>query len=100
MRIIKHWFGYRQQNPKGRQGGSDLDKLNPTRWSLAMTEELRDLVAVLEGCVLLQEKQTDLLDRIMASPLITTAELEEASIVPPPQELRHIAKDSEGSALF
>jgi len=65
-----------------------------------MTEELRDLVAVLEGCVLLQEKQTDLLDRIMASPLITTAELEEASIVPPPQELRHIAKDSEGSALF
>ena len=84
MRIIKHWFDYRKRNPAGRKGGSPLDDLTTTCWPNFMTEELRDLVAVLEGCVALEPQQADLLDRIASGPLVTTNELEEAQVLPPP----------------
>lgn len=84
MRIIKHWFNYRKRNPAGRRGGSELDEITADSWTLAMTEQLRDLVAVLEGCVKLESQQADLLDRIVAGSLITTTDLVEASVFPPP----------------
>jgi len=88
MRIISHWFDYRKRNPAGRRGVSDLDDENLYRWSNGMTEELRDLVAVLEGCVSLEHQQADLLDRIVRSPILSTAELTDAGVVPPPDVLR------------
>lgn len=100
MRVIKHWFGYRRRNPAGRRGGSDLDKLTSEGWTRAMTEQLRDLVAVLEGCVKLEGKQRDLLDRVVTGPLITTSELENASVLPPPQGACRMMDNDADVSLF
>ncbi|MGH3981500.1 MAG: type ISP restriction/modification enzyme [Pseudonocardiaceae bacterium] len=100
MRVIKHWFDYRRRSPAGRRGGSDLDELTAERWTRAMTEQLRDLVAVLEGCVKLEERQADVLDRIVAGPLITSADLENASVLPPPQGARRMVENDAGVTLF
>ena len=62
--------------------GSDLDIENLRMWTNRMTEELRDLVAVLEGCVSLEQRQADLLDRIVRGPIISGAELTEAGRFP------------------
>ena len=90
MRVISHWFDYRKRNPSGRRGISDLDDENLSRWTNGMTEELRDLVAVLEGCVSLEQQQADLLDRIVRGPIFSTAELMDAGVVPPPDALRRV----------
>ena len=80
--VVRHWFDYRKRRPAGRRGGSPLDDIIGTHWTDAMTEDLRDVVAVLTGCIRLEPEQADLLDRIVAGPLITTKELAEAGVLP------------------
>ena len=65
-----------------------------------MTEQLRDLIAVLEGCVALEERQATLLNQIAAGPLVTTADLEAAQILPPPDSARRSILGGEGLTLF
>lgn len=96
MRIIKHWFDYRKRDPSGRRGGSRLDDITTTRWQNAMTEQLRDLVAVLEGCIALEPLQTDLLTRIVEGPLITTDDLTDHGILPPPPSSTRALPDDRG----
>ncbi|HEY3505621.1 MAG TPA: type ISP restriction/modification enzyme [Actinocatenispora sp.] len=96
MRIVKHWFDYRKADPAGRRGGSPLDSLHTRRWPAEMTEELRDLVAVLEACLALQPRQAALLDRVLAGTLITAADLEDARVLPPPPESRKPVGSSAG----
>ena len=100
MRVISHWFDYRKRNPSGRRGASDLDAENLHRWTNRMTEELRDLVAVLEGCVSLEQRQADLLDRIVRGPILSTAELTEAGVVPPPDARRRLPAPDDDLTLF
>jgi len=47
-----------------------------------MTEELRNLVAVLGGCIKIEPQQTHLLERIVSGKLIGVADLAEASVIP------------------
>ena len=100
MRVISHWFDYRKRNPSGRRGASDLDAENLRRWTNRMTEELRDLVAVIEGCVSLEQRQADVLDRIVRGPILSTAELTEAEVVPPPDALRRLMVPDDDLTLF
>lgn len=51
MRIVQHWFDYRKRNARGQRDEPDRNDKMANRWTLAMTEQLRDLIAVLEGCV-------------------------------------------------
>jgi hypothetical protein len=96
MRIIRHWFDYRRRNPKGRKGGSPLDEIVADRWALEMTEELRDLIAVLDGCVELEPEQANLLEQIVNGPLITVDDLEESGVLPvPPQARRPLPADDD-----
>ena len=100
MRVISHWFDYRKRNPSGRRGASDLDSENLYRWTNRMTEELRDLVAVLEGCVSLEQRQADLLDRIVHGPILSAAELTDTGVVPPPDALRRLKVPDDDLTLF
>jgi hypothetical protein len=100
MRVISHWFDYRKRNPSGRRGASDLDAENLRKWTNRMTEELRDLVAVLEGCVSLEQRQADLLDRIVRGPILSTAELTDAGVIPPPDALRRQVGPDDDLTLF
>jgi hypothetical protein len=100
MRIVQHWFDYRKRNVRGQRDEPDRNDKMADQWTLAMTEQLRDLIAVLEGCAALEESQTHLLDRITAGPLITTADLEEAGVVPPPDYARRCVPGVGSPALF
>ncbi|MFK4088390.1 type ISP restriction/modification enzyme [Kribbella sp. NPDC020789] len=91
MRVIKHWFDYRKRMPAGRRGGSDLDAIVADRWTLEMTEELRSLVAVIEGCLALETRQEDLLKRILSGGLITIQDLTVASVLPIPESARRLS---------
>lgn len=99
MRVIKHWFGYRKRVPAGRKG-SELDELVADRWTLAMTESLRDLVAVVEGCVALEPDQAELLGEIVTGPLITTENLLEAGVLPVPADARGVVATNLEGVLF
>jgi hypothetical protein len=100
MRVISHWFDYRKRDPAGRRGASDLDAEHLRRWDNRMTEELRTLIAVLEGCVSLEQRQADLLDRIVRGPVISTTELTEARVVPPSEALRRLPVHNDSLTLF
>jgi hypothetical protein len=87
MRIIRHWFDYRKQNPRGRWS-SPLDDINPAEWPPRFTTELLELVNVLTWCVELEPHQAELLDRIYAAPMITVDDLELAKVFPVPGSAR------------
>jgi len=82
MKVLRHWFDYRKRKPAGRKGGSKLDHVRAGGWTLSMTEELRNLVAVLGGCIKIEPQQTHLLERIVSGKLIGVADLAEASVIP------------------
>jgi type ISP restriction-modification system protein/N-6 DNA methylase len=86
-RVVKRWFDYRKRSPRGRRS-SKLDHVVPTYWRPDFTTELLTLLQVLGRLVELHPAQADLLDRICATVQITTAELEETAILPPPARIR------------
>lgn len=94
MQIVKSWLDRRKREPSGRKS-SDLDKIRPERWEF--TEELLELLWVLEETVRLQPEGAALLGEVCAGPLFTAAELpapKEAERHPPP------APDHEAQASF
>lgn len=52
-----------------------LDQIQPERWTAALTDELLELLWVLEGTVALLPEARSLLDEIVAGPLFLAAEL-------------------------
>ncbi|MFF9867073.1 type ISP restriction/modification enzyme, partial [Streptomyces sp. NPDC013953] len=87
MQIIKKWFGYRKANPNSRKS-SPLDDLHVESWPADWSRELMELLSVLRRLVDLAPVQQDLLDRVLAAPTITTADLEKVGILPVPDKGR------------
>jgi len=81
MHVIKRWFEYRSRTPRVRWS-SPLNDTVASTWDF--TDALRDLVAVLQGCVNLAPEQASLLARVLDRPLINTASFEAAGVLPPP----------------
>jgi hypothetical protein len=79
--VVKKWFDHRARKPRVRRS-SDLNDIVATRWDF--TNDLRNLLAVLHGCVLLEPRQAETLDAVLEGPLVTTAELEGICALPPP----------------
>lgn len=100
MRVIQHWFNYRKRSPVLQKKATLLDTETADRWTLAMTEELRDLIAVLEGCVALEERQVRLLDHILEGPLLGVPALEQAGVLPVPDSARRPLLDEDELRLF
>jgi len=100
MRVVRHWFDYRRHAPRRRRSSSELDMITADRWTVDLTEQLRDLLAALDGCVHLEPKQVALLDRIIADELLTNSDLEEASVLPLPLAAQRIGKAKHGPTLF
>ncbi len=76
MQIVKSWLDRRKREPSGRKS-SVLDAIGPERWEF--TEELLELLWVLEETVRLQPEGTKLLEDVCAGPLFTAAELPKPS---------------------
>ncbi len=86
MQVVKKWLAYRTAKGAGRAAGSSspLDHIRPTEWPDEWTTELRELLSVLQRTFDLQPDGVELLDRILAGPLIKASDLPE-----PPPGLRH-----------
>lgn len=92
MRVVKHWFDYRKKNPAGKKG-SALNEIKAERWTAQMTGELLDLLNVLGRCVLLEPRQAELLEEVLAGPLISVADLTAAGVLPVPDHATKLLRD-------
>ncbi|WP_460363270.1 type ISP restriction/modification enzyme [Actinocorallia lasiicapitis] len=86
-RVVKKWFDYRKKRPGGKRT-SPLDDIFASAWTADTTSELLELLGVLILVVDLEPRQADLLDRICAGPLITTADLTSTLVLPVPPRVR------------
>ena len=72
MPVVKSWLDRRKREPAGRKS-SPLDKIGPEQWDF--TDELLQLLRVLEATIALQPEGAELLEEVCAGPLFTAAEL-------------------------
>lgn len=99
MRVVEHWFRYRKKRPAGKRT-SALDDIVATSWSSSMTTELLDLLNVLGRCALLESRQSKVLERIAAGPVVTLDDLRRASILPIRDVARRIPRPRQPLTLF
>ncbi len=81
--VLLQWFSYRKKNREkpiigDRRPPSPLGDIQPDHWLPEYTTELLNVLNVLGLLVELEPKQSDLLERICAGPLISEAELKAA----------------------
>ena len=72
LEVVRSWLNYRKREPAGRKS-SPLDEIRPERWEF--TEELLELIWVLEATIALEPKGTALLEEVCESDLFTADEL-------------------------
>ena len=72
LQVVKSWLDRRKLNPSGKRS-SPLDKIRPERWEF--TEELLDLLWVLEATVKLQPEGAALLEEVFGSDMFSDNEL-------------------------
>ena len=72
LRIVKSWLDNRKLKPTGKKS-SFLDEIRPARWEF--TEDLLELVWVLEATITLQPLGASLLEEVCASELFCSDDL-------------------------
>ena len=72
--VVQSWLGYRMKKRAGRKS-SPLDNIRPERWTPRMTEELLELLWVLEATLDMEPELESVLDRVVASPCFGASEL-------------------------
>ncbi len=85
--VLRQWFSYRKLDRSrpiigDRRQPSPLDKIQPEHWPDEYTRDLMDLLHVLGRLVALEPAQADLLERVLAAPLIPAA-----GLAPPRREI-------------
>ena len=82
LKVVQSWLGNRTGKGKGKKS-SPLDDIQPVRWTAEFTSELLRLLNLLNTTLAQHGKQANLLDKILAAPLI-----KEDQLGPPPDETR------------
>jgi hypothetical protein len=72
--VVKSWLSYRMKAGAGRKS-SPLDEIRPERWTVQMSQELLQLLWVLEHTLARYPDLAALLDRIIAGPLFAAGDL-------------------------
>ncbi|MFD6288499.1 type ISP restriction/modification enzyme [Streptomyces sp. NPDC060205] len=83
VRVLDQWFGSRITRPEP----GTLEAVRPTAWPQPWTTDLLELVTIL---TLLSELRTQQQELTLRSP-ITTTDLHQAEVLPPPPQTRHPA---------
>ncbi|EQB16670.1 type ISP restriction/modification enzyme [Sphingobium lactosutens] len=78
LKVVQSWLGYRMKKRAGKKS-SPLDLIRPERWTARMSEELLELLWVLEATLAMEADLEAQLDKIVAGPCFTSAELPEPS---------------------
>jgi hypothetical protein len=84
LRVVRKWLDYRLMQPRHKKNTSPLDDINCACWSRHFTDELLELVTVLENCLRLESQQSALLDEIVKASTISEKDLETAGVLPAP----------------
>jgi len=74
LHVVKSWLDYRKKAGAG-ETSSPLDDLRPERWTPEMTQELLELLWVLEATIALGSTQQELFEEILAGDVFTEREL-------------------------
>ncbi len=77
--VLTSWFKYRQAMPGGKKT-SDLDRVHLDDWPARWSVDLIDLLTVLTRLVELRPAQSELLERVLEGPLLTSADLTRAGV--------------------
>jgi len=86
--VLRQWFSYRHRDRTkpvigDRRPPSELDKVQPASWPAEYTSDLLDLLNVLGRLIKLEPAQADLLRRVCAGPLLSSAALLKAGAIAP-----------------
>ncbi|MDR3454433.1 MAG: hypothetical protein P4L96_16815 [Rhodoferax sp.] len=87
--VVKGWLGFRMKARSGRKS-SPLDDIRPAAWTAALSQELRELLWVLEATIAMQPALNELLKKIISGPTINAAQL------PTPTAAERAAPGDEG----
>ncbi|APV43840.1 hypothetical protein Dform_00485 [Dehalogenimonas formicexedens] len=74
LRPVKSWLGYRMFEPAGRTS-SPLDKIRPCEWPAEFTEELLELLWVLEHTVNMSSDLAEFLEAVIQGGVFLAADL-------------------------
>ncbi|HXG39538.1 MAG TPA: type ISP restriction/modification enzyme, partial [Candidatus Limnocylindrales bacterium] len=83
LQVVRSWLAYRMKSGAGRRS-SPLDEIRPERWTAQLTEELLELLWVIEATLALYPELSRLLAEIVAGPVFEAVELPS----PSPEERR------------
>jgi len=74
LQVVKSWLSYRMKEGAGRRS-SPLDKIRPECWPASFTEELCQLLWIIEETLKLTPKAGALLNKIVDGPVFEASEL-------------------------
>ena len=94
LQVVRSWLRSRMRQGAGRKS-SPLDDIRPQRWTAAHTNELLDLLWVLEATVALRPEQARLLDAVTAGDCLAADDLP-----PVPAAMRQPPKPRAGKAAL
>jgi hypothetical protein len=81
LKVVQSWLGYRMKKRAGKKS-SPLDEIRPEHWTARMSDELLELLWVLEATLAMEPELEKALDKVVGAPCFTEAELP----MPKPEE--------------
>ena len=90
--VVKKWLAYRMKQRAGRKS-SPLDDIRPVCWTADLSQELRQLLWVVEATVAIQPDLNQLLGDILAGEIVAAAQLT------PPTDSERCAPGNEDDAV-
>ena len=98
MKVVKRWFDRRKKDPEGRRR-SPLDAIVPSSCSPTWTTELLEVLNVLTLLRDLESTQRELLEDVLAGPVVTVEDLVAEGVLPVGSR-PHPEKPAHASTLF
>lgn len=74
LKVVQSWLGYRMKKRAGKRS-SPLDDIRPERWTARMSDELLELLWVLDSTLAMEPELAGVLDRIVGGPCFVADEL-------------------------
>lgn len=74
LKVVQSWLGYRMKNRAGKKS-SPLDDIRPERWTPTMSDQLLDLLWVLEATLKMEPDLENVLDKVVSGACFTTTGL-------------------------
>jgi hypothetical protein len=74
LKVVQSWLGYRMKKRAGKKS-SPLDEIRPERWTARMSDELLELLWVLEATLAMEPELEAALDKVVAGPCFAAADL-------------------------